>query len=255
MMSLHVSTNRPTALLTLADLERASIDGKWPESDSIDVTARQDEVAALLGLIQQGHFDSDVHLLLTGPNLGHWPSDKSLVVLRGAGVLCIQPLFPIELVTSAPLETLRFVTFLRNAIANDVDVLWQSERLDLAIVPSLVHLPPPSVASNEAGSIRSWRTNFGLGLLFWRSGPGFIVVRDLRDPEDSAVFTLDDPVIVDMFHLLTEPHESSAIGASDRNHAGDQLVEQGLALKLGPYLVELPYRLKKWPIPCATIRG
>ena len=141
-----------------------------------------------------------------------------------------------------------FIRFLREALSCLLTVDWSLAAAGPIDVAAVCHLPPPT-AGPQAGQ---WRGEYGFGHCFYRVGPGFIHVVDVRDADDAARFLLDDPATVEAFGQL-----AGAVMLSDlpplAAELADQLDQARLLLRLGDWATLLPYRLRRWPMPCTAV--
>jgi len=144
--------------------------------------------------------------------------------------------------TDSPLATLRFLRRLREAAGDGAEVAWQAD-LPVADTRLLYHLPPPVAGP----TLDAWRAAYRPGLCHYRRGPGFLLVRDGRGAGPSVpetTLTGADAAAIEQF---LEP------GPDDGSVALDRLAGLGLVLRLGGLALTLPYRLRRWPIPCTSI--
>lgn len=150
----------------------------------------------------------------------------------------------------ASLELLRF---LRDAASWGLRVRW-SLRLGATVeAPSLAHLEPPMDADGvPPGTFARWRGGHRYGLCYYRQGPDFILVKDVRDSERPAYFVLDDVPLVEAFTTLLTPGRVEAMRPELRD-AVDELRAERLILQLDEWAVVLPSRVRIWPIPYAGI--
>lgn len=148
--------------------------------------------------------------------------------------------------------TVALVRLLREAASVGLPVEWSGAfgtGLDLT---ALVHLAPPAPSGDEAPEISRWRERHRPGLCYYRLGPGFVFVKDVRGAGDGARFRvdLDDPAatlgaveaVVDVSTADASTLES--LDALDREH---------LVLKLGGHATLLPYRMRRWPVPALAV--
>ncbi|MFY0580666.1 DUF5825 family protein [Cystobacter fuscus] len=104
------------------------------------------------------------------------------------------------------------------------------------------------------GALERWREGHAYGRCYWRSGPGFVLVRDCRVGRDAARFTIDDPATLRTFLALGIPRRVSEVRTdAAAEDALVRLLEERLVLQLGEWLVALPYRLRRWPVPAMAI--
>jgi uncharacterized protein DUF5825 len=141
-----------------------------------------------------------------------------------------------------------FIRFLREALSCLLTVEWSIAEAGPLDVAAVCHLPPPA-----AGPLADqWRGEYGFGHCFYRVGPGFIHVVDVRDADEAARFLLDDPATVEAFGQLAgvvRPSELPPLAAE----LADQLDQARLLMRLGDWATILPYRLQRWPMPCTAV--
>lgn len=134
---------------------------------------------------------------------------------------------------------LHFLRFLREAASHDINVVWESAG-DLGCDTRLLyHLPPP--AGNPA-----WRSAYRYGLFHYRVGPGFVTVTDQRRGP-AVPITLRRTQEVRLVQNFDRP------GPSEESSAFVTLLQSGLIISRGRDALRLPYRLRRWPIPCTAI--
>jgi hypothetical protein len=133
------------------------------------------------------------------------------------------------------------VRSLREAAGQGIAPTWRGS-LDFGDDPALLyHLPPPADARD-----RRWTEVFRYGLCHFRVGPGFVTVVDHRRGTTAPIL-LRDPAEIAILHELAEPRACPASPAFSR------LVDRGLVLRHAGKALSLPYRLRRWPIPCTAI--
>jgi hypothetical protein len=151
----------------------------------------------------------------------------------------------------------RFIRFLREALSSVLTVDWSLATPGPADVAAVCHLPPPTRAGAAAGEAASryadrWRDEYGFGHCYYRQGPGFVQVVDVRDEADAARFLLDEPATVEAFALLARAVRLSDLTPLAAELAG-QLADAGLLLQAGDWATILPSRLERWPLPCTAV--
>jgi hypothetical protein len=147
-------------------------------------------------------------------------------------------------------DTLEFIAWLRDQQTAAVDVVWSADidpRLDVAL---LFHLfpPEPDASIEEPDEVRRWRTAYRPGLCYYRLGPGFIQVKDLRQAETAARLLLDEPPLVNAFTRSLQPSELDDFEPVERK-AVEALLAERLLLRIGDRVVTLPNRMRRWPVP------
>jgi hypothetical protein len=138
---------------------------------------------------------------------------------------------------------------LREASAAAVPVRW-----DVEIGPGvpgwiLTHLPPPRRADGLPPELlTTWRERFRYGRCYYRRGPGFVsLYDDRRDPPVRAILT--DPAAIDAVERLDRPADVGSLPDAVRR-AVPGLHQRGLLLAVDGHALALPWRLRRWPIPC-----
>jgi hypothetical protein len=146
-----------------------------------------------------------------------------------------------------PLATLRFLRALRQAAADCADVGWQAD-VPVAENWLLHHLPPPesAVGGLSAGALADWRAAYRPGLCHYRRGPGFLVVSDGRG--GAPVMTTLTGAAAEAFVRYLDVDQAPAA-----DPVFGRLVRMGLILPLGDLALTLPYRIRRWPIPCTSV--
>jgi hypothetical protein len=148
-------------------------------------------------------------------------------------------------------DSIAMVRLLRRAMSYGLNVLWDGS-LDPAIdVETLVHLPPPTPGGNDLVVTR-WCATFRAGLCYYRVGPDFVFVKDVRDGGKAARFRLDHPGVLEQFRTLESVVTVSDLDGETRELL-DALIEERLALRLGELATLLPYRMRRWPVPAIDV--
>jgi Family of unknown function (DUF5825) len=142
-------------------------------------------------------------------------------------------------------DILPFVWLLREAAGYGVGVTWRGN-LGHHVDPQLLHHLPPPVSGAEPG-LNRWRATFRYGLCYYRVGPGFLLIVDHRRTIHGATSVLRDPDEIATLRGFTCPGPAAGTAAFAR------LCDKGLVLRHGGAAVSLPYRLRRWPIPCTAI--
>jgi hypothetical protein len=115
----------------------------------------------------------------------------------------------------------------------------------------LHHLPPPAPAGPQPGDpgLGRWRQAFRPGLCYYRMGPGFVQVKDVREPSSAAWITLDQPPLIEVFLRCCEQPVPLAGQVGDGQAALEVLLRENLLLRFGELVTAAPYRMRRWPIP------
>jgi hypothetical protein len=164
---------------------------------------------------------------------------------RGCGQVRLAQ--PVSLGADAEFDV-SFFRFLREALSCLLTVEWTMTALGSLELGAVCHLPPPTAGPYA----EQWRGEYGFGYCFYRVGPGFIHLVDVRDADGAARFLLDDPVTVEAFGQLVGVVRLSELPPPAAELA-DQLDQARLLLRLGDWATILPCRLHRWPMPCTAV--
>jgi hypothetical protein len=114
----------------------------------------------------------------------------------------------------------------------------------------LNHLYPPRVVAgaDTTTQIRDdWREGFCLCRCVWRQGPGFVEVRDRR-AGSLARFVIDEPDYLQAIDRLSAGCPAAQVSPG----VLEDLVNEGLAGRIGDLAWWMPYRVRRWP-PAALV--
>ena len=178
--------------------------------------------------------------------------DLDLAAAVDAGARGVRFPHPVALVDEEPLGTLGALRVLREAEALGVPVRWRGTIGAGIDAASLVHLPPPECSNDEATDAIAdeWRRQHRPGLCYYRIGPDFVFIKDIRVPSTGARFRLDG--VVARFRALESVVDVADLDADTAGLLVDLEAEQ-LVLRLGPYATLLPNRMRRWPVPALDI--
>ena len=151
-----------------------------------------------------------------------------------------------------PEATLRAVARLRDAALIGPRLSWRGRLAGPIEAALLCHLPPPVALRNGAGVAAAWRQAYRYGSCFYRLGPGFIEVKDGRDPDVTVRTLLDDPASVGAFTTCLAPAVIGELQPAQRE-AVRRLVNRGLVLETAGLALTLPFRMSKWPVPFMSV--
>ncbi len=147
-------------------------------------------------------------------------------------------------------RSLDFLLSLRESVAISRPVRWELGRFCLSYdLESLTSLAPPMGSTD--GSL-DWRKAHRYGQLYWRSGPGFVLVKDSRPFNGLRRFVVDEPEYLGLFQTSSQVRPVASLSISERL-ALDDLRRESLAIVVDGYFLMLPYRIRKWPIPYLAI--
>lgn len=151
-----------------------------------------------------------------------------------------------------PDETAHFIAELRDHMSAGKYLQWRGTVTPSVATESLWHLPPPaSTAPDGAERIKAWQTRFRPGLCYFRRGPGFVQIRDIRFPA-AASYTIDDEALLRIFTDCLEPRMLAELTQREREGV-ELLLSENLALRVGDHVVTIPYRMRRWPVPASEV--
>jgi len=136
-------------------------------------------------------------------------------------------------------DLLAFVADLRDRTAKAEHVEWRREMIGDADPDLLCHLVPPTSGHKER-----WHEVHRFGLLYYRRGPGFVIVYDGRPVAVADELLLDDPEEVRLFERLGQPGP-----LTPDDPAASRLRTAGLLLEADGMAVALPYRETRLALP------
>ncbi|MDN0200264.1 DUF5825 family protein [Streptomyces sp. S.PNR 29] len=148
--------------------------------------------------------------------------------------------------------TAQAVQFLRECQSHALTVTWSVPQDDaLCRTPSaldfplhhLRHLPPPDGPVPD-----DWRSAYAYGRFYHRQGPGFVQIKDRRDPDAAVRLTVDHPDLVSTFGTCLQPTPLDDLSSTERE-AVSVLAAEGLVLVTRGWAVTLPPRIRHWPVP------
>lgn len=154
---------------------------------------------------------------------------------------------------TSPLPTLAVIRLLRDAASHGLPVNWHGEvdgTLDSAL---FVHLAPPDAAPVVAGQTPTdeWRRRHQPGLCYYRVGPGFVFVKDVRRNGAAARYLLDDEAPEGFARL--EAIVAVATLDPPTLELLDGLLEEGLAIQIDGHATLLAHRMRRWPVPAIDV--
>jgi Family of unknown function (DUF5825) len=161
--------------------------------------------------------------------------------LACAGVRHVDVPEPVTLSRRNPVGTLAFVRLLREAAGHAMKVRWHGlVDLDAHARTLLGHLPPPEGDT-------AWSAGYRHGLCHYRRGPDFLLVTDRRFGEPATTLLLAgvEQAAFERYATVT--------AAAPGDEVFGRFVASGLLLALDGYALALPYRLRRWPIPCTAV--
>jgi hypothetical protein len=171
------------------------------------------------------------------------------LVASGTRELRITEPVDLTLKDRASLETVRL---LRDAVGYGLRIDWRVSPVAVPSVANFTHLPPPSNL-DELGVLpgsdaETWTKLYSYGQLFYRVGPGFVSIKDVRPTVSAARMTLEGEN-AEGFLALADGRVDAGASRALRSELVDYRL--GVAFKVG-FLV-LPYRIRQWPIPFSAV--
>ncbi|SCL23849.1 hypothetical protein GA0074692_1659 [Micromonospora pallida] len=152
----------------------------------------------------------------------------------------------------SPAEDLELLRYLRDVTSHAVRLRWRLAGLPCFPLHTHVHLVAPSggVDADSAAHATAWTAGYRYGSFFYRRGPGFVSIKDVRPESEDARLTIDEGA--DHFLAMAEARTLAEL-APDAQDLVDTVAEAGLLLRAGQRLLVLPYRLRHWPVPYLAI--
>ncbi|SDP95793.1 hypothetical protein SAMN04487905_11849 [Actinopolyspora xinjiangensis] len=170
-------------------------------------------------------------------------------VSSGARGLVITDPVDLTLPDRTSVDTVRL---LRDAVGHGLRIDWRASPVDGLSVTDFTHLPPPANLDELSflpdSDAESWLDLYSYGQLFYRVGPGFVSIKDVRPTVPAARMTLEEEE-ARIFLELAEGGGETGNSESLRS----ELVEYGLGIAAEGGFLVLPYRIRQWPIPFSAI--
>ncbi len=140
---------------------------------------------------------------------------------------------------------------LREATSHAVRLRWTLAGTPCFPLLTHVHLVPPSGGVGAAaGYARQWAAGYKYGSYYYREGPGFVTVKDVRAGGEPVRMTIADGAA----HFQAMASARSRHELSDDAAALLEVAEQaGLLIRDADRLLVLPYRIRHWPVPYVAI--
>jgi hypothetical protein len=148
----------------------------------------------------------------------------------------------------------RFVRLLRESLSATVRVEWTAESIGSFPAALVSHLPPPSagVALRGENGIQ-WRDGYRFGRCYYRIGPEFVLIKDMRQGDDrGARYRLDGAEVMGAFPGLEQALYLPAAPAPVRE-LFELLTGEELVLRRGDWGTVLPFRMRRWPVPFSSV--
>lgn len=162
---------------------------------------------------------------------------------------------PVLLSADEPRPTLALIRLLRDAASVGIPVAWNGGVGAGVDARLLIHLSPPGPLADEDTSVTvaTWRHHYQPGRCYYRMGPGFVFIKDVRwEAESAARFRLERDDVEDVFQSLEKVVDVPTLDAST-SEVLDDLAGEHLVLQLDDLATLLPYRMRRWPVPALEV--
>jgi hypothetical protein len=146
---------------------------------------------------------------------------------------------------AADLELMRF---LREATSHAVRLRWTLAGVPLLPLSTHVHLLRPVAGVDAASSAYAmrWAAGYRYGTFFYRQGPGFVVVKDVRPDLPPSRMVIDSGA--EHFVAMAAARTVGDLPPEAVDVLADA-EEAGLVLRHDGHILVLPYRMRHWPVP------
>jgi Family of unknown function (DUF5825) len=150
---------------------------------------------------------------------------------------------PVVVGETRPYEAANFLRFLRDAAGAGMGVGWRGNIELNAPANSFDHLAtagnPLIVGEAAVGQV-----------YHWRQGLDFIQVTDRRGNGGERVMTFGNESLLQVFARIQRPLNTSSDSLTPLDQrAVNFLCEHGIGLRIGPLVLALPCRVRRWPMP------
>lgn len=137
----------------------------------------------------------------------------------------------------------RFARLLREGQAACLHVDWAAAGRRRWPVEAVRHLQPPRAGDD------AWVDAFRFGSCYYRVGPDFILIRDVRlGTSQAARYLVDDAESV-----ASWPELEGALCRTDATSGGltllEMLADENLVLAADDWATLAPARMRRWPVP------
>jgi Family of unknown function (DUF5825) len=149
----------------------------------------------------------------------------------------------------------RVAVRLRDNLSEGTVGHWDGPVPDGPDIHLLHHLPPPLTGGDGSETdqrVLAWQSEFRPGLCYYRCGPGFIEVKDFRDPGGASRIGIAQPELVEAFLLCLRPVRLADQGRRERA-VMEYLLSERLLLRFGGLVTTAPARMRRWPIPAQFV--
>lgn len=153
-----------------------------------------------------------------------------------------------------PVRTGWAVALLRECQSFGVPVSWHALRVAEFEINVLCHLFPPQSldGAKQNTELLAWRANYQYGQYYFRQGPDFVQIKDVRDPAGGSRFALIEPELLNAFLHCRWPTQLMNLSTAERV-AVDQLAAEQLVLCTEGVAVTVVPRMCRWPVPVSGV--
>jgi hypothetical protein len=152
---------------------------------------------------------------------------------------------------SSAAEDIGLLILLREATSRMIRLSWRLAGVPVIEFRSLVHLLPPidGDGAESCSYAEFWRQQYRYGLYYYRCGPGFIQVKDVRPGGPGARMTIEDSGLFQELVATASVDQLPEPAVEALNAA----IDAGLAISGGANFAILPYRMQHWPVSCVMV--
>jgi hypothetical protein len=144
---------------------------------------------------------------------------------------------------------LLYLWWLRDLTSHAIRLIWTLDGEPLLDHRDYSHLVPPRGPSG--GAVARWRSAFRYGTFYYRVGPGFVTIKDVRPGGEHSRMTISG---VDADRFLWLAQSSSRCPYDEPlEEALHALADADLARFTETSLVVLPFRIRHWPVPFLSV--
>jgi len=143
---------------------------------------------------------------------------------------------------------LELMRYLREATSHAVRLRWTLAGVPLLPLETHVHLirPVGGVDVASSGYAMRWAAGYRYGTFYYRQGPGFVVVKDVRPDVPPARMVIDSGA--EHFVAMTSARTVGELAPEAVEVLADA-EEAGLVVRHDEHILVLPYRMRHWPVP------
>jgi hypothetical protein len=153
-----------------------------------------------------------------------------------------------------PPTDLANIVVLRELTSRAVRLDWHMLGKPLVPLRELVHLIPPVDGLDRSGRdiAARWRSRYAYGTFYYRVGPGYLLIKDIRPGGEHARFVISGQSAQDFLRwagdLSVTP--ASTLASDEARRA---MRAAGLSASIDGHLVVLPFRMRRWPVPFSAV--